>query len=152
MNRKVAIAVATATGVLAGAAIAAEVKPMDVAFAEGVVDASLTGQAGDPAEGRKVFMNRKQGNCLACHENADMAEQPFHGEVGPALDGVADRWSAAELRGIVANAKMMFPNTIMPAFYIDAGYTRASDKFEGKPILTAQQVEDVIAYLQTLKE
>lgn len=152
MKQQVAIALATATLGLAGAAYAAEVKPMEVAFADGVVEAALTGQAGDAAEGRKVFMNRKQGNCLACHENADMAEQPFHGEVGPTLDGVADRWSAAELRGIVSNAKMMFPDTIMPAFYVDSGYERALEKFEGKSILSAQQVEDVIAYLQTLKE
>ena len=125
---------------------------MNVAFADGVVDVSLTGQAGDAAEGRKVFMNRKLGNCLACHENSDMPEQPFHGEVGPMLDGAGDRWSEGELRGIVSNAKQMFPDTIMPAFYIDSGYTRALDKFEGKSILSAQQVEDVVAYLLTLKE
>ena len=61
-------------------------------------------------------------------------------------------WSDAELRGIVANAKMMFDGTIMPAFYVDAGYTRPLKKFEGKSILSAQQVEDVVAYLMTLKE
>ena len=134
------------------AAMAADVKPMEVAFSDGMVEASLTGQAGDAAEGRKVFMNRKLGNCLACHQNSDMPEQPFHGEVGPMLDGAADRWSEAELRGIVSNAKQMFPDTIMPAFYVDSGYTRALEKFEGKSILSAQQVEDVVAYLQTLKE
>jgi len=134
------------------AAMAADVKPMEVAFSDGTVEASLTGQAGNAAEGRKVFMNRKLGNCLACHQNSDMPEQPFHGEVGPMLDGAADRWSEAELRGIVSNAKQMFPDTIMPAFYVDSGYTRALEKFEGKSILSAQQVEDVVAYLQTLKE
>ena len=136
----------------ASATLAGEVKPMAVAFADGAVEASLSGQAGDAENGRKVFTNRKQGNCLACHENADIPEQPFHGEVGPTLDGVADRWSEGELRGIVSNAKMMFEDTIMPAFYIDAGYTRPLEKFDGKSILTAQQVEDVVAYLLTLKE
>lgn len=151
MKSKVAIAAAAATVCLASSALA-ETKPMDVAFSDGVVEISLTGQAGDAVEGRKVFMNRKLGNCLACHENSDMPEQPFHGEVGPILDGAADRWSEAELRGIVSNAKQMFPETIMPAFYVDSGYTRTLEKFDGKSILSAQQVEDVVAYLLTLKE
>lgn len=132
--------------------LAGEVAPGDVSFEDGVVNASLTGVAGDAANGRKVFMNRKQGNCLACHVNEDMSEQSFHGEVGPALDGVADRWSEAELRGIVTNSRMMFDGTIMPAFYVNAGYNRPLEKFDGKSILSAQQVEDVVAYLLTLKE
>lgn len=133
-------------------AFADTVKPMNVAFADGAVDASLTGVAGDAVMGRKVFSNRKQGNCLACHTNADLSEESFHGEVGPPMDGVADRWSEAELRGIVTNSKNMFEGTIMPAFYVDAGYMRPLDDFAGKSILTAQQVEDVVAYLMTLKE
>jgi sulfur-oxidizing protein SoxX len=97
-------------------------------------------------------MNRKQGNCLACHVNSEMSEQTFHGAVGPVLDGVADRWTAAELRGMLVNSKKVFEGTIMPAFYKDSGYNRTLKKFVGKTILKAQQVEDVLAYLQTLKE
>ena len=138
---------------LAGSsAFAGDVMPANVVFSDGVVGAALTAQAGDPAAGRKVFMNRKLGNCLACHANEDMSDQSFHGEVGPALDGVADRWEAAELRGIVVNSKMMFEGTIMPAFYKDDGFERNLKKFQGKSILNAQQVEDVVAYLLTLKE
>jgi len=133
-------------------ALAEDVKPVKVSYTDGAVVASLTGVAGDAASGRKVFSNRKQGNCLACHANSDIPEEGFHGEVGPPIVGVADRWSEAELRGIVANAKMMFEGTIMPAFYIDQGYERPLDSFAGKSILTAQQVEDVVAYLRTLKE
>lgn len=136
----------------ASAVDAEAVKPMDVAYADGAVAVSLSGQAGDPAEGRQVFMNRKLGNCLACHENSEIPEQPFHGEVGPPLDGAGDRWSEADLRGIVSNSKMMFDGTIMPAFYVVSGYTRPLEKFDGKSILTAQQVEDVVAYLLTLKD
>ena len=128
------------------------VKPMDVAFVDGTVEASLTGVEGDATVGRNVFSNRKQGNCLACHVNKEMPEETFHGEVGPALDGVADRWTQAELRGIVTNSKMMFDGTIMPAFYVDSGYERPLEDFAGNSILTAQQVEDVVAYLMTLKE
>ena len=131
---------------------AQDIMPMSVAFNDGAVEQSLTGKAGDPAEGRKAFMGRKLGNCLACHENSDMAEQPFHGEVGPSLDGVGDRWNAAELRGIISNSKEMFTETIMPAFYIDSGYERPLEDFAGKSILSAQQVEDIVAYLLTLTE
>lgn len=137
---------------LASSVFAEDIKPTNVAYTDGTVEASLTGVAGDAAMGRKVFANRKQGNCLACHMNADLSEESFHGEVGPPMDGVADRWSEAELRGIVTNSKMMFEGTIMPAFYVDSGYARPLDDFAGKSILTAQQVEDVVAYLMTLKE
>lgn len=144
---------AVVVGLLAGAAYAGPVAPSDVKFDdEGMVAVSLTGVAGDAANGREVFKNRKQGNCLACHMNADMPEESFHGEVGPEMTGVADRWSEAELRGIVSNSKMMFEDTIMPAFYRDAGFERPLEDFAGNSILSAQQVEDVIAYLQTLKE
>lgn len=137
----------------AGGAGAAEVAPSAVKFENGVIAEPLTDRPGDPARGRDVFMGRKQGNCLACHANSDMADQPFHGEVGPPLDGVADRWSPTELRAIIVNAKTVFTDaTIMPAFYRDSGFYRAAEDFQGKTILTAQQVEDVIAYLMTLKE
>jgi len=150
MNKTIGLAFALASS--ATVASAEVVKPTEVAFVDGAVEASLTGQVGDPASGRAVFANRKQGNCLACHTNSEMSEESFHGEVGPTLDGVADRWSAAELRAIVSNSKMVFDGTIMPAFYVDAGYERPLGDFAGASILTAQQVEDVIAYLMTLKE
>ncbi|MEM9912281.1 MAG: sulfur oxidation c-type cytochrome SoxX [Pseudomonadota bacterium] len=145
--------VAVAITVLGAAEASAEaIKPAEVQFNEGVVETSLTGQAGDPVAGRAIFANRKQGNCLACHINSDLSEESFHGEVGPPIDGVGERWSEAELRGIVTNSKMMFEGTIMPAFYIDSGYERPLEDFAGMSILTAQQVEDVVAYLLTLKE
>jgi len=146
------VASALALTVVTSLGWAETVKPMNVMFEDGTVGNSLTGEPGDAENGRKVFMNRKLGNCLACHTNTDLDDQPFHGEVGPPLDGVADRWEEAEMRAIVANSKMVFPDTIMPAFYIDSGYTRALEKFEGKSILNAQQVEDIVAYLMTLKE
>ena len=150
MNRIIGIAIGA---VMATSIANAEgVKPSEIMFDDGMVSASLTGVAGNVEEGRKVFMNRKLGNCLACHVNSDMSEQSFHGEVGPELDGAGDRWSEAELRAIVANSKEVFEGTIMPAFYKDSGYERPLDKFAGKSILSAQQVEDVVAYLLTLKE
>ena len=147
------LAYAAALTCAATLSYAGDTSPSAVQFDEyGAVQASLTGVPGDAANGRKVAINRKLGNCLACHQNAEMAEQTFHGEVGPALDGVGSRWSEADLRGIVTNSKMMFDGTIMPAFYIEAGYERPLEKFAGKSILSAQQVEDIVAYLMTLTE
>ena len=137
---------------------AESIAPTAVSYTDGAIEQSLTGTAGDPAAGR-VIMNKGAGNCIACHMVTDLEEFPFHGEIGPMLDGVGDRWSEAELRGIVANAKEMFPGTMMPSFYKTEGFVRPGNGFTGKaaegeldPLLTAQQVEDVVAYLLTLKE
>ena len=143
---------ALGSALISTAAYASEVTPDGVIFGEdGQITTSLTGVAGDPVAGKLAFVGRKLGNCLACHVNDDATEESFHGEVGPALNGVAGRWDAAELRGIVVNSKKTFDDTIMPAFYREGG-ERILEKFVGTTILTAQQVEDVVAYLQTLKE
>lgn len=132
--------------------MAANIAPSDVKIENLIAPQSLTDQAGDPVEGRKTFANRKLGNCLACHANSDLSEQLFHGEVGPALNGAGSRWSTEQLRAIVINAKAVFSEqTVMPAFYsLDVGESVRKDLI-GKSILTAQQVEDVVAYLASLK-
>jgi sulfur-oxidizing protein SoxX len=112
----------------------------------------LTGLPGDPDKGRETFIDRKLGNCLGCHAVSELSAEPFHGEVGPPLDGVADRYEEGELRLQVVNAKMVNPDTIMPGFYVTAGLHRVMPEFAGKTILTAEQVEDIVAYLKTLKE
>ena len=134
--------------------IAGDVGPVDVKFMEdnSQIVASVSGVAGDAAAGRKVFSNRKQGNCLACHINSDMGEHSFHGEIGPSLDGVNERYSAAELRAILVDSKRaLSEETMMPGFYSLSLGVRVAGKFKDKTILSAQQVEDVLAYLQTLK-
>lgn len=141
-----------------GVAFAEDIAPTAVAYEDGAVSNSLSGAAGNPDAGRDI-MNKGSGNCIACHEVTALEEFPFHGNIGPSLDGVADRWSEAELRGIVANAKEMFPGTMMPSFYKTEGFIRPGDAYTGKatqtpiePLLTAQQIEDVVAFLMTLKE
>jgi len=155
---KHAFGLGLSVAIVATTALAEVVKPTEVVFDNGAVELSLSGQAGDPAAGAEI-MNKGAGNCIACHQVSELAHLPFQGEIGPALDGVADRWSAAELRGIVANAKIMFPESRMPSFYKTEGFIRLGDAYTGKahpegevqPLLTAQQIEDVVAYLQTLK-
>ena len=149
-----------AAGLIGSAAMAGEVAPKDVTFTEdGAVETSLSGAAGDAAAGAIIAGTKSKGNCVACHEITALADVPFHGEVGPMLDGAGDRWTEAELRGLMTNAKMTFEDTVMPAFYKVDGFTRPGDAYTGKapegpltPILTAQEIEDVVAFLATLKE
>ena len=127
---------------------------VNVVVTDGIptLPAPLTGKPGDAKEGAKVVIGRRLGNCLSCHEIGVLREEEFHGDVGPPLDGVAGRWDTAALRMIVVNAKMVFGGeTVMPAFYRTEGLNRVRPEFAGKPILTAQQVEDVVAFLATLK-
>lgn len=156
---RISVITAIAAMGAASAAFAGEIAPTAVSFSDGAVEQSLTGVAGDAANGRIIVGDKGQGNCVACHMVTDLAEVPWHGEIGPMLDGTGGRWSEAELRGIVVNAKVMFEDSMMPSFYRTEGYTRPGNAYTGKaadetfgPLLTAQQVEDVVAYLATLKE
>ncbi len=152
--------VTLAAALIGSAAFAAEVGPKEVKFDEnGAVEMSLTGMAGDPVKGAVIMTTKSKGNCIACHEVTALKDAPFHGQVGPLLDGAGDRWSTAELRSLVVNAKVMFEGTVMPAFYQVDGFTRPGDAFTGKagqeplpPLLTAQEIEDVVAFLATLKD
>ncbi|WP_319823909.1 sulfur oxidation c-type cytochrome SoxX [Thalassovita sp.] len=143
----------------AGAAIANPVSPADVVFTEdGAVEMSLTGAAGDATKGFDVFSNKKKGNCVACHNIEARTELSFPGNVGPMLDGVGSNRSEAEIRGILVNSKKTFEGTVMPAYYKVDGFTRPGDAYTGKapqgaldPLLSAEQIEDVIAFLASLK-
>ena len=131
-------------------AIAAEEMMMKYMVKDGAIAKSLTGKPGDPAKGRKVAINRKQGNCLACHV-MPIPEQPFHGNAGPDLNGVASRLTEGEIRLRIVNPKVVNPDTFMPAFYRKDGLQRVMKKFKGKTLLSAKQVEDLVAYTMTLK-
>ena len=111
---------------------------------------SLTGKAGDPVKGRETAIHRKKGNCLACHV-MPVPEQPFHGDVGPDLSEAGGNLSEGEIRLRVVDSKVLNPDTIMPAFYRNDGFERVLKKFQGKTMLSAQQVEDIVAYVMTLK-
>lgn len=136
----------------------AEVAPTEVRFVDGAVQQPLADVAGDPAKGAEIVGSKKLGNCVACHQVSALADVAWQGTVAPPLDGVADRWGEAELRGIVANAKQMFPDSMMPSFYKVEGFIRPGDGYEGTaakeihPILSAEQIEHVVAFLKTLKE
>lgn len=152
--------ITAAAALVAGMAVAETVDPENVEYGEyGEVAASLSGAAGDVDNGRMVFSSKSKGNCVACHAVSALPDVAFQGEVGPELSGVGEYRNAEELRGIVANAKMTFEGTVMPAFYKTSGFIRPGDGYTGKapkealkPILSAQEIEDLVAFLLTLKE
>ncbi|TAJ86029.1 sulfur oxidation c-type cytochrome SoxX [Reyranella sp.] len=112
---------------------------------------SLTGQPGDAARGRAIVANRSVGLCLLCH-SGPIAEERFQGDLAPSLAGAGTRWSAGQLRLRIVDGSRLNADTIMPPYYRTTGLQRVARNFEGKTILTAAQVEDVVAYLVTLKD
>lgn len=112
---------------------------------------SLTGKAGDPKRGKILAIARKKGNCLACHQ-MPIPKQLFHGQVGPTLVGVGSQYKEGELRLRVVDPRKINPESIMPSFYKSSGFHRPLKKFKGKSVLKAQEIEDIVAYLKTLKE
>jgi sulfur-oxidizing protein SoxX len=117
----------------------------------GGIERSLTGLVGDSARGRAIVTNRQVGLCLLCH-SGPFPEERLQGTLAPDLKGVGSRWSEAELRLRIVDAAVINPNTIMPPYYRLEGLERVAPAFRGKPILTAEQIEDVVAFLATLKE
>ena len=113
------------------------------------IPAALTGVPGDPRRGREVIAGR-DGNCLLCHAIPETSER-FVGNVGPPLSGVGLRLTAAQLRLRIADSGRLNRDAIMPSYYRVHGLERVAAAYQGKPILTAQQVEDVVAYLLTLR-
>lgn len=115
------------------------------------INEPLGGLKGDPARGKKVVVDRKKGNCLACH-TLPIEEEPFHGTIGPPLTGIASRLTEGELRLRVVDEKQINPQSIMPGYYRNPEkFTLVLDEYYGKTFITAQDVEDVVAYLMTLK-
>ena len=112
---------------------------------------SLTGQPGDAARGRAIVANRSVGLCLLCH-SGPIAEERFQGDLAPSLAGAGTRWSAGQLRLRIVDGSRLNADTIMPPYYRTTGLQRVARNFDGKTILTAAQVEDVVAYLETLKD
>jgi len=111
---------------------------------------SLTGAKGDAARGRAIVANRNAGLCLLCH-SGPFPEDRFQGNIGPDLRGAGSRWSEGQLRLRIVDASKFNPDTIMPPFYRVDGLSRVPAAWRGKPVLTAVEVEDVVAYLMTLK-
>lgn len=120
--------------------------------AQPAIDTPLSDRPGDAARGKAVAVNSDLGNCIICHR-IPIAEVPdgAFGDIGPDLAHVGARLSAAELRQRIVDPKQIDPDTVMPAYFVKNGLTRVQPQYQGKTILTAQQIEDLIAFLETLK-
>jgi len=120
------------------------------ALSQDAIPTPLTGAKGDPARGRAIVASRQAGLCLLCHA-APIPEERFQGSIGPDLNGIASRLSEAQIRQRIVDPGKLNPATIMPAYYRSDDLTRVAPSFKGKTILTGEQIEDVVAYLMTLK-
>lgn len=108
---------------------------------------SLTDVAGDARRGRAVFLDRQGGHCLLCHQLSAI-DDDFQGTIGPSLDGVASRLSDGQLRYRIVDPTRLNPITAMPAYHRLEGFSDVAPAYRGQPVLNAQQVEDLIAYLR----
>ncbi len=117
--------------------------------AEDSIPASLTGAKGDPARGRAIVTNRQVGLCLLCH-SGPFPEERFQGNLAPDLRSSA-RLNEGQIRARIVDPRKSNPESIMPAYFDTGGRTRVAPSFQGKTILNAEQIEDIIAYLLTLK-
>jgi sulfur-oxidizing protein SoxX len=133
---------------------ASQVMAQDLRPYEVVGDAipeSLTGVRGDPARGRAIVVDRQKGLCLLCHAGP-FPEQRFQGNLAPDLRGVGARWSEGQLRLKIVDSRRLNPATLMPPYYNMDGLVRVGRNWQDKPVLSAEQVEDVVAFLTTLTE
>jgi sulfur-oxidizing protein SoxX len=142
---------------IAARAVASPCLAQGVTAAEAVVvigdaiPASLTGIRGDAARGRSLVVNRHVGLCLLCH-SGPFPEERFQGTIGPDLGGTGARLSEGQIRLRIVDSGQINPATIMPAYYRIKGLVRVAPAFRGKTVLSAEQIEDVVAFLATLKE
>ena len=113
--------------------------------------ARLTDQAGDADRGRDLVISRDGGHCILCHAVPER-DVKFAGNIAPPFAGIGSRLNAAQIRQRVMDITVVKPDAVMPAFHRIENLTRVAGEFRGKPILTAQQVEDVVAYLSALRD
>jgi len=111
--------------------------------------APLTEQPGDPGRGREVVLDRDRGHCLLCHRIAQV-DEGFQGTIGPPLTDVGLRLDEDALRARIVDPSRLNPATVMPAYFRTTGLRQVAKDYAGRPILTAQEVEDVVAFLGTL--
>jgi len=122
-----------------------------VARADDAIPQSLTGVKGDPARGRAIVASRQVGLCLLCH-SGPFPEERFQGNLAPDLKGAGTRWSEGQLRLRIVDSGRVNPATIMPAYHRTEGLVRVAPVWRGKPVLSAEQIEDVVTFLMTLRD
>jgi sulfur-oxidizing protein SoxX len=125
-------------------------QPVPLLIEGDAITRPLSDAPGDAARGRAIVANRQQGLCLLCH-SAPIPEERFQGDLAPSLAGAGSRWSEGQLRLRLVDSQRLQPGSLMPAYYRTEGLTRVAPAWQGKPVLDAQQIEDVVAYLRGLR-
>jgi L-cysteine S-thiosulfotransferase len=149
--RPEATVLAVATTLLAGALpVGGAEGPGAVVAVGDAIAQSLTGSPGDAARGRVIALGRDRGNCPVCHV-LPAPDEKLHGDVGPSLEGVAARLSEGQMRLRLVDGRRLNPASIMPSYYRLHGLKRVAATYAGKTVLTAEEIEDVLAYLMTLR-
>jgi sulfur-oxidizing protein SoxX len=141
--------VALALAAYAGPTSAAGLLPVEIVG--DAIPRSLTGKPGDAARGRALVVDRQRGLCLLCH-TGPFPEERFQGTLAPDLGGAGARWSEGQLRLRIVDSSRLNPDTVMPSYYRTEGFTRVARAWEGRPVLSAQEIEDVISFLKTLRD
>ena len=145
------VGIAFAVSLCAGSVRAQSgVEPPVLTSARDGIAAPLTGQPGDPVRGRQLVAQRQPGLCMLCH-SGPFPEESMQGNLAPDLAGTGARWSAAQLRLRLVDSRRINPDSIMPAYHRTEGLTRVGAAWQGQTILSAQQIEDVVAFLATLR-
>lgn len=148
-----ALRAATLAGVvvaLCGSAWAAPVQTETYQVVGDAIPSPLGGLVGDASRGRALVTDRRAGLCLLCH-SGPFPEERFQGNLSTDLSGAGSRWSPGQLRLRLADARRLNPDTVMPAYHRTAGLQQVAGAWQGRPIFSAQQVEDVVSFLETLK-
>lgn len=144
--------VATLLWVALTARTAAETRPaLHLFVVEGdAIALPLGGLVGDAARGRALALDRARGNCLICH-HVPVPDEPFMGDLGPDLTGVGARLTAGQIRLRLVDQSQVAPATLMPSYYRATGLTRVAERYKESPVLTAQEIEDAVSWLVTLR-
>ena len=122
-----------------------------VAVLGDAIPVPLTDVAGDAARGRAVVESRQVGTCVLCHAGPFPAER-LPATIGPDLRGVGDRLTPGQIRLRLVDPARVNPDSVMPGYFRIDGLVRVGAAFRGRSVLTAQQIEDAVAFLATLKE
>ena len=156
-GRQAAVAVAAVVtaavswGTPARGAPAAPASPVAaIEVAGDAIALPLDGLSGNPARGRALVIDRREGLCLLCH-SGPFPEERFQGDLSTNLAGAGSRWTAAQLRLRLVDARRLNPDSVMPAYHRTTGLQRVGASWQGRPVFSAQQVEDVVAFLLTLR-
>jgi L-cysteine S-thiosulfotransferase len=149
VNRRLPLLLAIAVALVSGATAKAGALAPYAVVGDGIPD-SLTGKAGNAERGRELVLERAS-TCILCH-SGPFPETRFQGDLAPNLAGVGGRWSVSQLRLRLVDASRLNAATIMPSYYREDGLVRVGQSWRDKPILSAEQIEDIVAYLATLRD